>query len=134
MGSAQLRRFAVSVSGGWQEVLLHSGFDPRQRSFGDLSGLSGQTPKDVFQNLLRDISRLWSHGSSLAFAYSAAPFFEKCVCYEPLEMELLLSDCGFLVYAHSDADELARQYFRESGTAQPVLIPPGLCCLLAVRQ
>ena len=75
LGSAQLRRFAVSVSGGWQEVLLHSGFDPRQRSFGDLSGLSGQTPKDVFQNLLRDISRLWSHGSSLAFAYSVAPFF-----------------------------------------------------------
>ena len=55
-------------------------------------------------------------------------FSQKGYSYE--EMEALLSNAGFLIYEHMDADEATDAFLKESGMTAPAGV--GYC--LAVRK
>ena len=131
---AQIRRFDISDIENWPDAILSAGFDPEKRSFGDLGRLCTWMPKAAFRGVLRHLSELWCKGSSFVLLYSTIPNSGHPVYYEPVELKVLLPSRGFEIYEHLSAAKLAKRYFLETGKEQPVLIPPGLCCLLAVRQ
>ena len=128
----------------WKEKLIHAGFDPKKTSFGTLLGISYYLSKQDFKNLVAVIASISCEGSSICFDYpvseagaesqrnrelaAAGEMMKAKYSYE--EMEAQLSNAGFLIYEHIDADEATDAFLKESGMNAPAGV--GYC--LAVRK
>lgn len=66
----------------------------------------------------------------LTFQFDAYMMPRKTGSYSYEEMEALLSNAGFLIYEHMDADEATDAFLKESGMTAPAGV--GYC--LAVRK
>ena len=129
----------------WKEKLIHAGFDPKKTSFGTLLGISYYLSRHDFKNLVAVIASISCEGSSICFDYpvseagaesqrnrelaaAAGEMMKAKYSYE--EMEAQLSNAGFLIYEHMDADEATDAFLKESGMNAPAGV--GYC--LAVRK
>ena len=129
----------------WKEKLIHAGFDPKKTSFGTLLGISYYLSRQDFKNLVAAIASISCEGSSICFDYpiseagaesqrnrelaaAAGEMMKAKYSYE--EMEAQLSNAGFLIYEHMDADEATDAFLKESGMNAPAGV--GYC--LAVRK
>ena len=129
----------------WKEKLIHAGFDPKKTSFGTLLGISYYLSRQDFKNLVAVIASISCEGSSICFDYpvseagaesqrnrelaaAAGEMMKAKYSYE--EMEAQLSNAGFLIYEHMDADEATDAFLKGSGMTAPAGV--GYC--LAVRK
>ena len=129
----------------WKEKLIQAGFDPKKTSFGTLLGISYYLSKQDFKNLVVAIASISCEGSSICFDYpvseagaesqrnrelaaAAGEMMKAKYSYE--EMEAQLSNAGFLIYEHMDADEATDAFLKGSGMTAPAGV--GYC--LAVRK
>ena len=135
----------------WKDELVQRGYDSRKTSFGSLLGISYYLSKEEFGNLLGTISSIACDGSYLCFDYPLAEEGEESrrnrelaaaagetmkAMYSFEEMEALLSDAGFLIERHMDADEMTDTYFREynrKNEAHGMKAPAGVAYCLAVK-
>lgn len=138
--------------GGLYDALRERGFDPDQKTFGSLLGISYYLTKADFRNLLSSIEAVIPKGSALCMDYPcenesmeteknrelAARANEQMKArYSYEEMESMLAECGFLIYEHLDAAEMTKQYFEEHNAADPahkMKAPEGVAYLLAVKN
>ena len=129
----------------WKEKLIHAGFDPKKTSFGTLLGISYYLSRQDFKNLVAVIASISCEGSSICFDYpvseagaesqrnrelaaAAGEMMKAKYSYE--EMEAQLSNAGFLICEHMDADEATDAFLKGSGMTAPAGV--GYC--LAVRK
>ncbi len=136
----------------WPLQLREKGFMVSVTAFGSLLGISYYLAKDDFRKLLKDISALWTCGSSVCFDY---PVYEEGPesrknrelaqgANEPMqakysygEMEKLLEDCGFLMDEDHDEKSMTRQFFSEynkKNPEHPMEAPRGVHYCLAVKR
>ena len=136
----------------WRDKLIASGFQPRQKSFASLLGISYYLEKEAFQSLLKTLGEILCDGSALCFDYPLAEDSLETRTHQALaqgagepmkaryterEMEALLAARGFLVYEHLDHRDMTRQYFSEHNEACPAYrmeAPEGVGYALAVRK
>ena len=136
----------------WKEQLIRSGFVCNEKSFGSLLGISYYLDKESFKALLRTLSSLICEGSAICFDYPSMDESRETrtnqalaqgagermkAQYSEKEMEILLEDCGFLIYEHLDHHEMTGQYFsayNRSCPAHRMEAPKGVCYIHAVRK
>jgi len=137
---------------GWKDDLVNDGFHAEKQFFGSLLGTSYYLSKDDFRNLLKEISSISCAGSSICFDYpqssdgtesrrnrelAAAAGERMKAQYSRDELEKLLSEAGFLVYEHLNADEATETFFRDhnrSNMEHCMTAPEGVGYCLAVKR
>lgn len=136
---------------GWKDDLLSAGFHAETQFFGSLLGISYYLSKDEFRKLITEIASISCAGSTICFDYpqtsggteskrnrelAAAAGEQMKAQYSYNELEELLSETGFLVYEHLDADEATNAFFQEynSNMEYSMTAPAGVGYCLAVKQ
>ncbi len=137
---------------GWKDDLANAGFHAERQFFGSVLGISYYLSKDEFRNLLAEISSISCAGSSICFDYpqsadgtesrrnrelAAAAGEQMRAQYSCDDLENLLSEAGFLVYEHLNADEATNTFFQEynfSNMEHSMTAPEGVGYCLAVKQ
>ena len=137
---------------GWKDDLVNAGFHTEKQFFGSLLGISYYLSKDELRNLLTEISSISCTGSSICFDYpqsadgaesrrnralAAAAGEQMKAQYSCEELEKLLSEAGFLMYEHLNADEATKAFFQEynhRNTDHGMTAPVGVGYCLAVKQ
>lgn len=114
-----------------QELKKTEKFNKTTISFCTLLGLSYYLSANDFVKLLSSLSRIIPEGSSIVFDYPDENTYEDVAServkkqvamasfsgekmlasYSYIEIEQLLSDCGFLIYEHLTPDEISERYF-----------------------
>ncbi len=136
----------------WKEALIWAGFNASEPSFGSLLGISYYLSKEEFTRLIEMISSIACEGSSLCFDYplseggtesqrnrelAAAAGEPMKAKYTYDELEALLSDAGFRIYEHMNADEATEAFFLEYNRCNPahsMTAPKGVGYCLAVKK
>lgn len=124
-------------------ALLAAGCDFSKKTFFSWLGVSMYLDRASIEYLLQEIASHAAKGSSLVFDYAAAGLFlseDRCVTnmlamakaggeemrssFDPMSLELMAADHGFLVYEHLMTDDIEKRYFsgRDDGlTAFPCI-------------
>lgn len=136
----------------WKEKLLQNGYMSTQKSFGSLLGISYYLSKEEFRSLLQAVSELMVDGSVICFDYPSDEESSESkinqmlamgageqmkAMYSDLELEELLSSCGFEITVHLNADEMTRQYFSDYNNCNSeyeMKAPIGVGYVLAERK
>ena len=136
----------------WKEELINRGFDCSKPSFGSLLGISYYLSKEEWEHIIETISSISYEGSSICFDYplsdggaesrrnrelAAAAGEPMKAKYTYDEMESLLSEAGFVIYEHMNADEATKDFFREYNninTEHVMSAPEGVGYCLAVKK
>ena len=136
----------------WIKSLIDSGFDPCSGTFASLLGISYYMKKEDFSDLLRQISSIWSDGSSICFDYPVFSQGAECrknrelakaanedmeAKYSYGEIEKMLESCGFLIYEHHNGSTAAIRFFEKYNLANPkhrMTAPKGVNYCLAVKK
>ena len=136
----------------WKEALVRAGFDAEKPSFGSLLGISYYLSKEEFTRLIGAIASISCEGASVCFDYplpeggaesrrgrelAAAAGEAMKAQYTYDELEALLSDAGFLIYEHMNADEATDAFFRDYNRCSPghsMAAPEGVGYCLAVKK
>ena len=135
-----------------KDVLVKAGFDAGKPSFGSLLGISYYLSKESFACLVGTISSIACEGSSVCFDYplqqggaesrrnralAAAAGEPMQAAYTYDELEALLSQAGFLIYEHMNAEEATGTFFREynhRNAEHGMSAPAGVGYCLAVKK
>lgn len=136
----------------WVEELVRKGFKTTIKSFGSLLGITYYLEKKDLEILLRRIGSLMVKGSAICFDYqtteessvtkknealAASAGEQMKAAYSLDELELILQNCGFLIYEHLNHEEITGQYFEDYNAKNPGYImqaPEGVGYILAVRE
>ena len=136
----------------WKEKLLQAGYMSTQKSFGSLLGISYYLSKEEFKSLLQTVSELMVDGSVICFDYPSEDESRETktnkmlamgageqmkAMYSDLELEELLSSCGFEIAIHLNHDEMTRQYFSDYNnynSEYSMKAPIGIGYVLAERK
>ncbi|MFF2885850.1 class I SAM-dependent methyltransferase [Paenibacillus sp. NPDC057967] len=142
----------------WRSRVLDCpAFDPMRISFCSLLGISYYLTKEVFRQLLSDISSMLPRGSSIVFDYpDELTFTEQAgdrakmqvmmaaqagepmlASYSYTEMERMLEEAHLLIYKHLQPDEITAQLFQAYNDSQPehaVIAFDHVHYVLAVKQ
>ncbi len=111
-------------------ALLSAGYSPEKKSFFSWLGVSMYLDRASIEGMLRNIAALAADGSDLVFDYADAGLFlsdvkrvknmlamakaggeEMKSSFDQLSLELMLSECGFLVYEHLNREKIQSRYF-----------------------
>lgn len=101
-----------------------------------LMGISEQLELQQWKKLLLELNRILGESSALVFDYwDVDKLFRKQI-YSEIDMEQLMSECGFRVYEHVNAIEMRQQYlYLHNLIADEKIIPPyGVNYCLAVKK
>lgn len=133
----------------WTDRLLQGGYQPGERAFGSLLGLSYYLRREDLTTLLTAAGHIMAAGSALCLDYPVAeegragrtqqdlareagePMRGR---YTPEEMEALLAACGFSVREHLSPEDMTRLFFARHNRldpAHPMAAPEGVRYLLA---
>ncbi len=136
----------------WKNDLVNAGFHAEKQFFGSLLGISYYLSKDEFRNLLMELSSISCAGSSICFDYpqssdgaesrrsrelAAAAGEQMKAQYSCDKLETLLSEAGFLIYEHMNAEKATKAFFREynrNNMEHSMTAPVGVGYCLAVKQ
>ena len=136
----------------WGERLLQGGFNPAEKAFASLLGISYYLDRDAFRGLLKTLGEILRDGSAVCFDYPSKADSREARTHralaqgagEPMkaryalsELESLLEACGFLICEHLNPSEMTRRFFADYNEAQPahaMPAPEGVGYVLAVRK
>ena len=131
---------------------INSKYNKEIISFNSLLGISYYLTKEEFKNMIINISKIISNGSTLVFDYPTYTLDEKCQKNEILaeaaneqmkskysyrDIEKILSDNGFLIYEHLSNKEINDNYFEKYNLLNPnhkIYAPIGVNYCLAVKK
>lgn len=153
--SYQIKTYDISCNlaeNTWQEKLFQHEFDKKKRTFGSLLGISYYLTKEDFQKLVYRIAEIMPEDSAICMDYpcedegreseknrelakEANEQMKARYGYE--EMEKLLSECGFQVLKHLNAEEITQQYFEMYNVRNPehrMKAPEGVGYLFAAKM
>lgn len=149
----QVERIGCDLSfSSWKEALWQAGFDSAKPSFQSLLGISYYLSKGDFRRFIGTISSIVCDGASVCFDYplledgqesrrnrelAAAAGEPMKAIYSCDEMEMLLSESGFQVYQHMNADEATAAFFQEynhKNSEYSMTAPEGVGYCLAVKR
>lgn len=136
----------------WQRDLINAGFRKERPVFGTLLGISYYLSNEAFREFVGGIASLWREGSSVCFDYplseggpesgrnrelaaAAGEEMKSSFTYE--ELESSLSEAGFLIYEHLNAEEATEAFFRQyngKNPEHPMTAPKGVGYCLAVKK
>ena len=136
----------------WQQELQAAGFRQEKKAFGSLLGISYYLTEEEFRNLIGSISPIWSRGSFICFDYplekdgaesrrnrelaaSAGEHMKAGYTYEKLEA--LLSETGYRIEKHLNAEEMTKSFFMEYNNKNKdhqMAAPEGVAYCLAVKE
>lgn len=135
----------------WINNITNSIYDKNKITFNSLLGISYYLEKDVFEELISNISKICPKGSTIVFDYqNCDPSYETDkneklakganeemkAKYRSIEIETLLSKYGFLVYEHMNNKDITSYCFDtyNSLNNDKLECPKGICFCLAVKQ
>lgn len=136
----------------WKEKLIQAGYIAAKKSFGSLLGISYYLSKEEFKSLLQTVSELMVEGSVICFDYPSEDESREAktnqmlamgageqmkALYSDLELEELLSSCGFEISVHLNSDEMTKQYFADYNNCNneySMKAPIGVGYVLAERK
>ncbi len=136
----------------WSAALTRAGFDAERPSFGSLLGISYYLSKEEFTRLIEAIASISCEGASVCFDYPLSEGDAQsrrnralaAAAGEPMkakytfdELEALLSEAGFLIYEHMNADEATDAFFGAYNARNPahgMTAPQGVGYCLAVKK
>ncbi len=136
----------------WVKELMIKGFDPSERSFCSMLGITYYMNKSAWAELLGEAAVLMTKGSAICFDYPADRGSRVTAVNQELakgagetmravysyrEMEELLDAAGFLIYEHLDAEEMTQQYFSEYSLFSrdhPMQAPEGVNYIVAAKE
>lgn len=132
-------------------ALLSSGYDPQKKTFFSWLGVSMYLDRAAIERLLDEVASHAAKGSSLVFDYASAGLFlsedrrvrnmlamaqagveEMRASFDPMSLELLAADHGFLVYEHLMTADIQKRYF--DGRDDDLSAFPCICFAHAVVQ
>lgn len=132
-------------------ALLSSGYDPQKKTFFSWLGVSMYLDRAAIERLLDEVASHAANGSSLVFDYASAGLFlsedrrvrnmlamaqaggeEMRASFDPMSLELLAADHGFLVYEHLMTADIQKRYF--DGRDDDLSAFPCICFAHAVVQ
>lgn len=87
-----------------REKLLLSGFDTKKKIFCSMCGIAHWLKRDGFAEVIDELSGRLTVGCAAAFDYPDE--------YTYAGLEKLLSQNGFLIYEHMDAEQMQERFFR----------------------
>lgn len=137
---------------GWINELINSSYDKNKVSFCSLLGISYYLTREKFKDLLNNIAKIISDGSSIVFDYPTFEESKECKINKELAKNVdenmkskyniddiidILSDCGLLLYEHLDDIEMTKQYFDSYNSINPsnkIMAPKGVNYCLAVKK
>lgn len=122
-----------------EKLCFCDAYDKNGLSFCSLLGISYYLSKQDFKTQLKNIAYSVSNGSTIVFDYpdeytytdqagerakrqsmmASGAKEAMLASYSYNELELLLSECGFLIYEHLTPDEITKQYFDDYNKANP---------------
>ena len=133
------------------DALLSAGYDPQKKTFFSWLGVSMYLDRAAIEMLLDAIASHAAKGSSLVFDYASAGLFlskdrrvqnmiamaqaggeEMRSSFDPMSLELLACDHGFLVYEHLMTADIQSRYF--DGRDDDLSAYPCICFAHAVVQ
>ncbi len=136
----------------WINEIKQSIFNPNKISFCSLLGISYYLTKKEFENMISNISKILSNGSSVIFDY---PTYDKSIQaltneklakqaneemkskYSYKEIVEMLAEHDFFVYEHMDNNEMTNNYFDNYNILNPnnkIVAPLGVNYCLAVKK
>ncbi len=113
-------------SAGWSRNLRKAGYDRDRMSFSGLLGLTYYLTENELKAFLMEISEVSAPGSEICFDYQTCAKSQVTSLNEKLaagageamkgeyaygHMKRLLSECGYLIYEHVNADQMNEMYF-----------------------
>lgn len=132
-------------------ALLSSGYDPQKKTFFSWLSVSMYLDRAAIERLLDEVPSHAANGSSLVFDYASAGLFlsedrrvqnmlamaqaggeEMRASFDPMSLELLAADHGFLVYEHLMTADIQKRYF--DGRDDDLSAFPCICFAHAVVQ
>ena len=132
-------------------ALLSAGYDPKKKTFFSWLGVSMYLDRAAIERLLDEVASHAAKGSSLVFDYASAGLFlsedrrvrnmlamaqaggeEMRASFDPMSLELLAADHGFLVYEHLMTADIQKRYF--DGRDDDLSAFPCICFAHAVVQ
>ena len=136
----------------WRDQVTESGFLPGLRSFGSLLGISYYLTKAEFTSLIEALGSIMCEGSAICFDYPSLDDSRETLMnqalaraaeeqmkarYSPEEMEVLLAECGFLIYEQLGHGEMTDRFFSDYNRKSPehsMVAPEGVRYIFAVRK
>lgn len=139
-------------NGDWIENLILSGYNPLEKSFFSLLGISYYLKKDVFENTIRIVSENMYDGSCIIFDYpnnnetegeitnqrlAKAAGEEMKSNYSYKDIENTAESCGLLIYEHLIAEDINSSFFKEYNKINPdnkIKAPKGVSYCFMVKK
>lgn len=136
----------------WTGLLISSGYETGQKTFGSLLGISYYLQKEEWKNLLKTAAGILPAGSVICFDYPCEDEGKETkvnrklargagevmkAAYSPREMAKLLDECGFSIRKKLNPKEMTEQYFsrhNELNPGHPMAAPKGVNYILADRD
>ncbi len=136
---------------GWVEKLLEKGFMTSEKSYGSLLGISYYLEKDEWKKLIRLVAGIMMAGATICFDFPSTDESKETKVnktlasgageqmkaqYSFVEMEVLLSECGFAVVEHLGAEDMTGRYFADynrNTPEHPMAAPVGVDYVFAMR-
>lgn len=136
----------------WINEIDNSVYENNKISFWSLLGISYYLTKREFYNMIKSISSITCKGSSIVFDYPNYEKSKETVINEKLasganekmkskysykEIEMILSENGFLIYEQINNEEMTNNYFDKYNTLNPdnkIIAPKGVSYCLAVKE
>lgn len=124
----------------WSDCFMGSSdFSSNHISFCSLLGICYYLPPEIFRNILMKISKIIPKGSSIVFDYPDENSYTQkagerakkqamlasgaeenmLASYSYSELEVLLSECGFLIYEHLTPEQITAEYFKDYNAVNP---------------
>ncbi len=123
-----------------------------EQSYGSLLRISYYLEKDEWKKLIRLVAGIMSAGSAICFDFPSTDESKETKVNKTLasgageqmkaqylfaEMEVLLSECGFVVVEHLGAEDMTERYFADYNRNAPehqMSAPVGVDYVYAVRE
>ena len=135
----------------WKSQLEISGYQKDKKTYCSILGISYYMDRESFGKLIKDVSDIVSAGSAICFDYPSTCESEETRKNEKLagkageemkakytaqEIQHILSESGFLVYEHINAEEMTKQYMQDynDATGKSMSAPVGVEYVLAVKR
>lgn len=136
----------------WLNDLLKTTYNPTEKTFCSLMGLSYYLDKETFNQLIKTLSKILSKGSLIFFDYpnphetnkeniikqlAKASSEEMQSIYTLKDIETLAQDSNFLIYEHLNHHDIDNTYFYNYNTLNPdnkITAFKGISYVLFVKQ
>ncbi len=142
----------TDFNGDFLNDLLSSNYNIKEKTFCSLLGISYYLDKDVFKNVIKELSKVIPKGSAILFDYPNVFETDKEIINKKLasgakeemkslysysDIELICESSNMLIYEHLNYKEVNNTYFYDYNTLNPddkIIAPEGVSYVILIKQ